>query len=92
MASSSEGTTPVGGPSRAAEVLKAFMSDPRPKRVTDLSRLTGLSPATASRIANALVGTGMLERNSDKSFKPGPDLIELARAVLSAADAASTAN
>jgi DNA-binding IclR family transcriptional regulator len=92
MASSSEGSTPVSGPGRAADILMAFMPDPRPKRVTDLSRLTGLSPATALRIAKALVGTSMLVRDSDKSFKPGPGLIELARAVLSDADAANTAN
>ena len=89
MTSSSPGTPPISGPHRAADILTVFIADPGPKRVTDLARLTGLSPATASRIANVLVNASMLARNTDKSFAPGPDLISLARAVLTHADAES---
>lgn len=92
MTPSSEGTPPVSGPGRAAHILKAFKHDARPKRITDLSRITGLSPATVFRIANALVDTSLLARNKDKSFAPGPDLIEIASTVLADADAANTAS
>ncbi|MEU7480510.1 helix-turn-helix domain-containing protein [Lentzea sp. NPDC042327] len=86
MTANGKATPPVNGPRRAADVLKVFSTDPGPKRVTDLSLATGLSPATASRIASGLVDSSLLARKPDKSFVPGPGLIELARAVLTDID------
>lgn len=79
MPSSSEGTPPISGPGRVALILKAFEQDPRPKRLIDLSELTGLAPATVSRFATELVSAGLLARNKDKSFQPGPALLRIAR-------------
>lgn len=61
---------------RVSQVLKAYMHDERELSVSELSRRTGIPKASMSRIANALVEYGFLERKGD-AFRLGIRLFEL---------------
>jgi len=56
-------------------------------RVTDVAAELGVARSTAHRIVSTLVQSGMLRRNdADRSYGPGPALVELGMAVIGVGD------
>lgn len=50
--------------------------------LSHLARAAGLSPATASRLLGTLVGRGLVRRDEQGLYRPGPGLMQMAAAVL----------
>jgi DNA-binding IclR family transcriptional regulator len=65
-------TTSVGVLDKAVALLDAV--DGSPAALSDLVERTGLSRATAHRLAVALVEHGLLDRDEEGRFRPGPRL------------------
>ena len=71
----------VGVIDKAVLVLAAVQD--RPRSLAELVEATGLSRATAHRLASALETHGLLRRASDGRFALGPRLLALGRAASS---------
>lgn len=65
-------TTSVGVLDKAVALLDAVVGSPA--ALSDLVERTGLSRATTHRLAVALVEHGLLDRDSEGRFRPGPRL------------------
>lgn len=75
MAHSSQGQSVL---SRIMRILGAFDADTASLTLTGISQRTGLSPASTHRLTAELVSFGLLERQTDKTFRIGVRLWEIA--------------
>lgn len=50
--------------------------------LSELARVTGLSPATASRLLGTLLGRGLVRRDAQGLYRPGSGLMQMAAVVL----------
>lgn len=79
----------VGTIDKAMRVLAAI--DPRPQSLAELVAATGLSRATAHRLATALEAHGLVRRTADGQFALGLGLVALGRAAAEALPLADAA-
>ncbi|MEU5891776.1 helix-turn-helix domain-containing protein [Streptomyces sp. NPDC047461] len=63
--------------SRAVRILEVFTPEEPALTVSEISRRTGLHPATASRLVAELVTHGFLARDADRRVRAGMRLWEL---------------
>lgn len=76
-------TPPMRAVSRAMSILEAFSIDQPSLPLGQLAEKTGLSDATASRVAKTLMDLGYLLRQSDNAYCLSPKIVDLARRVKS---------
>ncbi|MCU1392258.1 MAG: Transcriptional regulator, IclR family [Ilumatobacteraceae bacterium] len=68
---------------RVLQLLAAVGGSATPLSLTEAAALVGLVPSTALRQLRALEAAGLLERNDDDQlYRPGPQLVDLARTVF----------
>lgn len=68
---------------RIVSVMEKVASSPSGLTLSELSRATGLAPATCHRLLTSLAQSGLVERKeSTKSWRPGIALIRIAAAVV----------
>ena len=68
---------------RVLQLLTAVGGSPTPLSLTEAASVVGLVPSTALRQLRALEAAGLLERSEDDQlFRPGAQLVDLARAVF----------
>lgn len=79
----------IGVLDKAVRILDAVAAGP--VRPSDLTDRTGISRATAHRLATGLEAHGLLRRTSDGAFVPGLALISLGRAAADAFPLAAAA-
>ena len=79
----------IGVLDKAVRILDAVAAGP--VRPSDLTERTGISRATAHRLATGLETHGLLRRTSDGAFVPGLALISLGRAAADAFPLAAAA-
>jgi DNA-binding IclR family transcriptional regulator len=84
-----ESVSGVGVLDKAVAILAAL--EPRPATLTQLVEITGLTRATAHRLAQALGHHGLVERDVDGRFCLGRRLTDLGAAALSGPPLAVTA-
>ena len=65
-------TTHVRSVSQAFSILRLLAEEARPKRLTDLARVTGLSPSSCLGILRTLVAEGAIEIDSQKRYRLSP--------------------
>lgn len=71
---------------RAVSVLQAVAQAPAGLTLSELSRETGLAPATCHRLLTSLASSAMVERNdATKRWRPGLGLVRIAGSVSPAA-------
>jgi DNA-binding IclR family transcriptional regulator len=63
---------------RAAELLVRVVESDRPRAFTELVAASGLPKSTTSRLLAALERPGLLQRDRDGAFRPGPVLLRYA--------------
>jgi DNA-binding IclR family transcriptional regulator len=64
------------------QLLSAVGASPIPLSLTEAASLVGLVPSTALRQLRSLEAAGLLVREDDQLYRPGPQLVQLAHAVL----------
>lgn len=67
---------------RAFDLLAAVTEGTGGGSLSELSRATGLSPATASRLLATLVKRGLIRRDEQGAYRPGLSLMQMAAVVL----------
>ena len=74
---------PVPAVERAVRVLRLLGSDDRPRSLSDLSRELGVSKSTLSTLLATLEQLELVVRDpASRSFRLGPGLLDLSRALL----------
>jgi DNA-binding IclR family transcriptional regulator len=68
---------------RGIEILRAFRVGSESLGNGDIADRTGLPPSTVSRLAQTLVGTGLLQPTSHRAYRLGPAVLSLAHAMRS---------
>ena len=64
---------------RGLALVKAIADHPDGRPLADLAREVGLSASTALRQLRALEAAGFAERATDGTWRPGPELLRIAR-------------
>jgi DNA-binding IclR family transcriptional regulator len=76
---------PVESVAKAAQLLSLFC-DSTELRLSDVGVTLGVSPSTAHRLLTTLEAAGMIGQNATtRCYEPGPDLLNLARALTPSA-------
>lgn len=70
---------PRGALDRAIGLLDLLASERPASSLSELSRATGLSMSTASRLLATLTQAGLVARNESRTYTLGPRLVELGR-------------
>lgn len=77
---------------RVLQLLTAVGGSPTPLTLTEAAAVVGLVPSTALRQLRALEAAGLVVRNDDDQlYRPGPQLVDLARTVFIGRSIAGTA-
>lgn len=77
---------------RAAQLLVSVVDSPKPVSFGTLTERVELPKSTASRLLNALERQGLVDRDRDGSFRPGPVLTRYARRPSPTADLVEAAD
>ncbi len=67
---------------RALDLLSAVTETSGAATLSELARVTGLAPATASRLLATLAKRGLVRRDAQGSYRPGLGLMQMAAVVL----------
>nr|WP_166177541.1 IclR family transcriptional regulator [Altererythrobacter segetis] len=82
---------PRGSGERLVHILKLIASGPHHFSLSELADRSGLPPSSVHRLLKILFNTGLVERGSGQTYRPGRELYALASQLVSRFDLARSA-